>query len=311
MTRDITISDGDPPMPCSSYAPQTPTPSKECLKYLPRYAGNDDAASDAPAGVTERRLRHERPRVLNGGDSSDRAKSRAALEADCQQYVITRDPQLKVKIIEGHQWLVVVCARQMQRRGELMEDLVQIANIGLIQALDRFDSKFGVSFRTFASATILGVLRRHYRSTWRLRVPRRVQELHLLVSRGIEDLTSQLNRSPSVAELATHVGATEEDVIEALDAGANYWPLSLSRGIAGDPERVPEVVAQERELEHADQRFEVRALLNTLPERSRTVLYLSYFEERTQSEIAEMLGLSQVHISRIMRAALTQLRNAG
>lgn len=233
--------------------------------------------------------------------------TRNELERACIRYAETRDRALRDQIVEGHQWLVIVCARQMQRRREPMDDLIQIGNIGLLQALERFDPSFGVTFRTFASATILGVLRRHYRTTWRLKVPRRIQELHLVISRAIEALTADLGRSPSVAELARFVGASDEDVIEAMDAGSNFWPLSLAYGTDTEP-ALPEHTVQNREYEQVDHRMEIRALLDTLPERDQKVLYLRFFHDKTQVEIGEALGLSQVHVSRIMRAALAQLR---
>jgi RNA polymerase sigma-B factor len=196
----------------------------------------------------------------------------------------------------------------MRRRAEPLEDLVQVANIGLLEALDRFDPSFGVTFRTFASATVTGVLRRHYRNSWRLRVPRGLQELHLSVSRAIETLTVDLRRSPTVREVAAHIGASEDAVVEAIGAGSNFWPLSLTYSVDGEPlNGTP--LTQHDDLERVDATIDVHTLLESLPERERTVLKMSYFENRTQSDIAEHLGLSQVHVSRIMRAALTSLRS--
>ena len=267
------------------------------------------ANSGHPAGFAERYPGYN-PSMSSPEDTRRRrAARRDDVEGICVEYAQTRDARLKDEIVESHQWLVLVCARQMQRRREPIEDLVQVGNVGLLQALERFDPTFGVSFRTYASATILGVLRRHYRSTWRLKVPRRIQELHILVSRAIEELTSELQRSPSVAEIASHVHATDEDVIEALDAGANFWPLSLAYGTDNDGSRPPERMLAEDDQDHVEQRMEVRALLSTLPEREQRVLYMRFFQDQTQTEIGDALGLSQVHVSRIMRSALAQLRN--
>jgi len=134
----------------------------------------------------------------------------------CIEYATTRDPELRRAIIEGHQWLVEVCARQMIRRGEQFEDLVQVGNVGLIQAVDRFDPSFGVTFRTYASASIEGVLRRHYRSVWRVHVPRRVQELNRAVNHANETLTAELRRSPSHGEIADHLGVAKADVVDSM-----------------------------------------------------------------------------------------------
>lgn len=262
-----------------------------------------------PSGFADRYAGYKAPMSSPEEIRRRTAARREDVEALCVQYAHSRDGRLKDDIVEGHQWLVLVCARQMQRRREPIEDLIQVGNVGLLQALERFDPTFGVSFRTYAWATIQGVLRRHYRSTWRLKVPRRIQELHILVSRAIEELTSELQRSPSVADIALRVHATDEDVIEALDAGANFWPLSLAYSTDNDGSRPPERMLAEDDQNHVEQRVEVRALLATLPERERRVLYMRYFQDRTQTEIGDALGLSQVHVSRIMRSALAQLRN--
>ena len=150
--------------------------------------------------------------------------ARACSQEMCVEYARTRDPELRTKILNDHRWLAEVCAGQMRRRGEQFEDLVQVANIGLIQALERFDPSFGVTFRTYASASILGVLRRHYRSIWRVHVPRRMQELNLAVGRVVNTLTSDLHRTPTTDEIAEHLGVSPEDVRQAMLAGHSYWP---------------------------------------------------------------------------------------
>jgi RNA polymerase sigma-B factor len=226
------------------------------------------------------------------------------------EYATTRDPALKARLVESHQWLVILCARRMQRRRESIEDLIQVCNVGLLEALDRFDPIYGVTFRTYASATLNGVLRHHYRTTWRLRIPRRVQELHLRVSRAIETLSGELQRSPTMAEVATFTGARVDEVIEAIDAGANFWPLSLSYG-DDDGGNAVDLVQDRDNVEAVEQRLDVLALLSRLPDMKRRVMYMRFFEDRTQSEIAEVLNLSQVSVSRMMRSAVLQLRSYG
>ena len=228
----------------------------------------------------------------------------------CERYSRTRDPELRDVIIAHHQWLVAVCARRMRRHGEPLEDLAQAANVALIQALERFDPEFGVEFRTYASATILGSLRRYYRDSWRLRVPRRLQELHLRVSRAIDHLTAVQQRSPTVDEIAHHLRIDPETVIEALEVGSNYTPASLSQ--PGTRDQLGIEVALGRSdpwLESSDDRTFAASLLKRLPPRQRTILNLRFFEGLTQAEIGEQLGISQVHVSRLMRRALTMLRH--
>jgi RNA polymerase sigma-B factor len=227
----------------------------------------------------------------------------------CEEYARTRDPELRRMIIERHHWLAQICARQMRRRDEPLDDLVQTAEIALIMALDRFDPTYGVAFRTFASATILGELRRYYRSTWRVRVPRRVQELHLSVSKAIEELTASLQRSPKVEEIAAHLAVDRDSVLEALAAGLTYWPVPLQSEFDEEGDAILGVDGVG--FEEADSWAELSPLLEKLPRRERTILYLRFFRELTQTEIAEQMQMSQVHVSRLMRKALETLRSMG
>ena len=229
---------------------------------------------------------------------------RQHIERVCVKYASTCDRALRVEIVEAHQWLASLCARQLRRRGESLDDLMQVANVGLLQAVDRFDPSFGVTFRTFASATMAGVLRRHYRTVWRLRVPRRVQELHVAVGHAIELLTAELRRSPNVAEVAERIGVSEEDVLEALDAGANLLPRSLDF-----TDEQSAVAVDDDALDAAERRIDVKQLLGSLQPLPRRVLCLRFFHGLTQTEIAEELGTSQVQVSRILRVTLGNLRS--
>ncbi len=232
----------------------------------------------------------------------------ALVDEWCREYATTRDPALRALIVERHLWLVHVCARQLRRRAEPLDDLLQVAQIGLLHAVDRFDPGFGVAFRTFASATILGELRRHYRGTWRVRVPRRLQELHLAVNAATDHLTGTFGRSPRVSEVARFLAISDDDVVEAIAAGRGYWPGSID---AAEDESDSASRLPADPMDHigeADDRDQVCAVLNRLPERERRILVLKFYGERTQSEIGEELGLSQVHVSRLMRAALDTLR---
>jgi RNA polymerase sigma-B factor len=238
---------------------------------------------------------------------SDRQPDPETVAAWCQEFSVTRDPLLRKMIVERHRWLAEICARQVRGRNEPLDDLVQAAQLALLLALDRFDPKFGVAFRTFASATISGELRRHYRSTWRVRVPRRLQELHLSVAKTIEYLTASLNRSPTVDDIAAFLAVHRDEVIEAIAAGASYWPTSVHNSSdTGEFDQCFRV--DDPHFDDAEARADLRPILEVLPPRERVIVYLRFFRELTQTEIADELKISQVHVSRLMRKALCTLR---
>ena len=220
----------------------------------------------------------------------------------------TSDRDLRDRLIEDHLWLARHCARRFSGRGESPDDLTQVANMALVKAVDRFDPTFKVRFATFAVPTIVGELRRHFRDrTWSMRVSRRLKDLHLELKSASERLSHDLGRSPSVDELADALDCTPEEVLEALEAGAAYRATSLSAGLSS--EEADEMVPGEddEELEDTSVRVIVQDALNTLPERERRVVYLRFYLGLTQSEIAEEIGVSQVHVSRILRSTLSQL----
>jgi RNA polymerase sigma-B factor len=200
----------------------------------------------------------------------------------------------------------------MMRRGESLDDLVQVGTIGLLHAVDRFDSQFGVQFRTFASATIMGELRRHYRKAWRVSVSRSLQERHLAVRRASEVLTTKLQRAPTRADIASYLALSVDQVDEAIAVGSTYCPNSLDVSrIDRDLTRpAPTVVAIDDRMRCVEMRDGLRKLLERLDERERLIVYLRFYCEQTQSEIADELGLSQVHVSRLLRRALDTLRHA-
>ena len=192
--------------------------------------------------------------------------------------------------------LVLYLARRYGGRGEALEDLVQVAEIGLLQATDRYDPERGVQFSTYAAATIVGELKRHLRDkAWSVRVPRRLQEIALIVNRTLPDLQQSLGRSPSFAEIAEAIGESESDVIEAVDAAQAFTASSL------DSRADEDAPAPGDALGEIDERFE-------LPARERRILYLRFFENKTQSEIAAEIGISQMHVSRILTVTLAKLR---
>lgn len=208
-------------------------------------------------------------------------------------------------------WLASACARRLQRRGESIEDLEQVAREGLLGAVARFDLNRGIPFKSFAWATVLGALRHYYRGRWQVRVPRGLQEMHLAALRAIEEVTAVAGRAPTIEELAAHTGMHREDVILALDAGHAYRVESLDRS----PDDHQDHASRERVLAYVDEplesaadRVDLSAMLATLPPVQRTILVMRFFDGKTQDEIGACLGVSQVHVSRLMRAALADLR---
>jgi RNA polymerase sigma-B factor len=217
---------------------------------------------------------------------------------------------LRNRLVEEHRWLAEVCARRLSGRGEPLDDLVQVAMLGLVKAVERFDPGFGVPFRAYASKTVRGELRRHYRDhTWAMKVPRRMKDLSVRASAVVDRLTQQLGRIPTVTDLALELNISEDEVVEVLAASAGYRTSSLS-GHTGRQEREEpvEVGTEDAELLGADVRPEVARMLAVLPARQRAVIYLRFYRQLTQQEIGDRLGLSQVHISRLLRAALETLR---
>jgi RNA polymerase sigma-B factor len=220
----------------------------------------------------------------------------------------TGDPKLRDKLVEDNLWLARHCARRFAGRGESADDLGQVANLALVKAVDRFDPSFQVRFTTFAVPTIVGELRRHFRDrTWSMRVSRRLKDLHLELKAASEHLAHDLGRSPTVDELADALDCTPEDVLEALEAGAAYRATSLTAGLGSEEgeEMIPG--APDEELEDTSLRVLLKDALSTLPERERRVIYLRFYLGLTQSEIAEEIGVSQVHVSRILRSTLSHL----
>src|SRR5215212_2139300 len=179
-----------------------------------------------------------------------------------QEFATTRDSALRDQLIEAHLGLAEYLARRFANRGEPLDDLVQVASLGLVKAVERFDPSRGLEFTTFATPTIVGELKRHFRDKgWAVRVPRRVQELHLRVTRVIDDLSLELGRSPTVPEIAHRAGTTEDEVIEAIDAGSAYRSTSLDAG-RGDDDESPGLLGQLGDIDPELSRAERRAALS-------------------------------------------------
>jgi RNA polymerase sigma-B factor len=221
----------------------------------------------------------------------------------------TNDPALRDRLVEDNLWIARHGARRFARRGESDDDLFQVASLALVKAVDRFDPELGLRFATFAMPTIVGELRRHFRDrTWSMRVSRRLKDLHLELRAASEELTHILGHAPSVAELADELDVTVEEVLEAMEAGASYRSASLDASPSGTEGSEVLVPGDEDEgIINAPERVAVQASLASLSQRDRRVIYLRFYLGMTQSEIAEEVGVSQVHVSRIVRAALETL----
>ena len=209
--------------------------------------------------------------------------------------------------------LVRSLARRYSYRGEQLEDLVQIGAIGLIKAIDRFDLERGVELTTYATPNIIGEIKRHFRDKgWSVRVPRGLQELNVQLSRLMEQLTVQLSRSPTIPELAKASGSTEEEVLEALESGRAYSSLSLSSGGGGDGEDdldpLESIGTEEHQYEVSEDRAVLAPGFRALDERERKILQLRFFDGLTQSQIAQQVGISQMHVSRLIRRSLEKIR---
>ncbi len=223
------------------------------------------------------------------------------------------DLQAREQLIEQYMSLVRSLARRYAYRGEQLEDLVQIGAIGLIKAIDRFDIDRGVELTTYATPNIIGEIKRHFRDKgWAVRVPRGLQELNVQLSRLMEQLTVQLGRSPTIPELAKASGAQEEEVLEAIESGRAYTSLSLSVGGGGGDDDDLDPLESIGTVEHQYEVSEDRAVLapgfKALDERERKILQLRFFEGLTQSQIAQQVGISQMHVSRLIRRSLEKIR---
>ncbi len=225
------------------------------------------------------------------------------------------DEHAREQLIERYLPLARRLARRYQRSEEPLEDLVQVASLGLLKAVDRYDTTRETAFSSFAVPTILGELRRHFRDrTWSVRVPRELQELALRVDKTVAELSSREGRAPTVAEIATALDASEEQVLDALQAAGAYRAGSLDAprsGASEDPqgESVADAIGvEEGGYERAEERATLGPMFAHITERERLVLTLRFGEDLTQAEIGERIGVSQMQVSRLIRQALARLR---
>jgi RNA polymerase sigma-B factor len=234
-----------------------------------------------------------------------------------RRYAAKHEPDVREQLVNAHLNLVHYLANRFSNRGEPIEDLVQVGSIGLLKAIERFDPSRGNEFTTFATPTIVGEIRRHFRDKgWAIRVPRRLQELQAAVAKTDQQLSQELQRAASVEELARRMGVSEDEVLEAMELAPVQHMISLDASTEpesdGHAQRAPLVAEglglEDPNLERAELREAIERAMAHLTEREKKIMYLRFYEQLSQAEIAKQMGISQMHVSRLQRAALEQLR---
>jgi RNA polymerase sigma-B factor len=223
--------------------------------------------------------------------------------------------EYREQLVEQYIGLVEFLARRFRNRGEPLEDLTQVGTIGLLKAIERFDLEREVEFSTYATPTIVGELKRHFRDKgWSLHVPRDLQERSLAVSHATEVLSKELGRSPKVREVAEHLGCSAEQVLEAQEAAASYEATSLDAPAARDDDESASLVdllgSDDSAYELVEDRAAIASTWHALPDVERKVVELRFMHDLTQREIGEQIGYSQMHVSRLLRRALNRLETA-
>jgi RNA polymerase sigma-B factor len=225
----------------------------------------------------------------------------------------SQDASAREELITRYLPLVKSLARRFASRGQPVEDLIQVGSIGLMKAIDRFDLGRGVELSTYATPTIMGEIKRYFRDKgWAVKVPRALQDLNIKLNRTIEQLTVELRRSPTIAELAAATEVSEEEVVEALESGRAYSSVSIFSGGSGDDDESLELLdylgSEEGAYEIFEQRRVLAPAMARLDPRERLILHLRFFEGMTQTQVAARIGISQMHVSRLIRKSIDNLR---
>jgi len=228
-----------------------------------------------------------------------------------EEFVRTRDRRLRNRLVERHMGLAAHVARRFGRRGPSDDDLRQVAFLALVKAVDRFDPTREVAFSTFAGRTIEGEIKRHFRDhTWAIRVPRAAKEVHLRLRRATDELSQELGRSPTVPELAERLGVSADEVVVGIAAGAAYTQASLDAPAPGneDGDGGPQIGGADEGFDHVTDADVVEGMIAKLPPREQEIVRLRFYDELSQSDIAERVGISQMHVSRLLRRSFEQMR---
>jgi len=253
-----------------------------------------------------------KPPAASSGSGPERSREDRELFV---RYHRHGDAQARDQLVERFLPLARQLARRYQRASEPLDDLMQVASLGLIKAIDRFDPDREIAFSSYAVPTILGEIKRYFRDrTWAVRVPRDLQELSLRVDRAVGELSDELRRQPSVAEIGAAVGADQEGVLDALQAGGAYRAVSFDAPRAGGDEDVATIAdsvgVEEHGFDRAEERATLQSLMSMVTARERDVLQMRFEKDMTQAEIGDVIGVSQMQVSRIIRQAIGRLRAA-
>lgn len=259
------------------------------------------------------RAAHASPRSLRRVPEGKAAWDKDRTRELFRQYKEEGSSEARDQLIVSHLNLVRFLASKFKNRGESLEDLVQVGTIGLIKAIDRFDPERGLEFTTYATPTIMGEIKRHFRDKgWSVRVPRRLQELSAKVNQATDELTNQLQRSPSVDEVAERVGASVDEVLEAMESSSAYSSVPLEGGSSSEDEESASVidhyVTEDADLAASDDRIVLEEAIADFSPREQEVIHMRFVEGLTQVEIAERLGVSQVQVSRLLRRTLRRIQ---
>lgn len=263
------------------------------------------AASRADASAARRRLR----RVSKGKPAWDKDRTRELF----RRYKEEGDEEAREQLIVSHVNLVRYIAAKFKNRGEPLDDLIQVGTIGLIKAIDRFDPSRGLEFTTYATPTIMGEIKRHFRDKgWTIRVPRRLQELSAKVNTVTDELTVELQRSPSIDEIAARLGTIPDEVLEAMESSSAYSSVPLEGQGGTEEDDAPAVIDRyasvDNDLEASDDRMILEDVISEFSEADQQAIRMRYLDGMTQVEIAKKLGISQVQVSRMLRRALRRIQ---
>ncbi len=284
------------------------TSNKEAEKAVDEKAAQEGAAagSTAEASAARRRLR----RASKGKPAWDKERTRELF----RRYKEEGDEEAREQLIVSHVNLVRYIAAKFKNRGEPLDDLIQVGTIGLIKAIDRFDPSRGLEFTTYATPTIMGEIKRHFRDKgWTIRVPRRLQELSAKVNSATDELTARLQRSPSIEEVAEYLGTTADEVLEAMESSSAYSSVPLEAQGGNEDDDAPSVIDRyasvDGDLEASDDRIVLEEVIGEFPEADQQAIRMRFIDGMTQVEIAKRLGISQVQVSRMLRRALRRIQD--
>ncbi|WP_417118468.1 SigB/SigF/SigG family RNA polymerase sigma factor [Olsenella phocaeensis] len=264
---------------------------------------------DATSASAERRRRRSSARLTHGKLAWDKGRTRELF----RRYKEEGDEEAREQLIESHLNLVRFLASKFKNRGEPLDDLIQVGSIGLIKAIDRFDPERGLEFTTFATPTITGEIKRHFRDKgWSVRVPRRLQELSAKVNQVTDELTKELQHSPSVEEIARELDSTVDEVLEAMESSSAYSSVSLEAPSSGGDDDSPSVLdhyaSEDEELASSDDRMVIEDTIRDFSPREQEIIRMRFIDGLTQVEIAKKLGISQVQVSRLLRRTLKKVQ---